>query len=270
MTQKTNNAVVVTLDLAVKAKSLETATSKLHGHIAATQMTSKEIMIAVSLVMKAISGSKEVLKEFRDLAHARKVSVPKDFDPSQPKNGSNNPALIVVRVLVGEFDANGVWVPSIYAAKNFPGVVRWLNKAVETSAEGLASVLENAKAKVGAKKTVSGIEAAKRLDRDEHGEKRDGKTTKTYIPFGVSRLRPIATFKADPKLFPVNDQGFGVGTIRLLGDGTYGIFFGSADGTDVETTWALGFEAHEETLAKMPAPKTVAVKGKSTNGAIAA
>ena len=103
MTTNTNNAVKATFDLAVEAKLLEAATSKLHGSIATTQMTSKEIMVAVALVMKAISGSKERIKEFRDLAAIRKVSLPKDFDPSLSKNGSNNPALPVVRVLVGEF-----------------------------------------------------------------------------------------------------------------------------------------------------------------------
>lgn len=270
MTTTTNNAVVETFDLATEVKSLEAATSKLHRSIAATQMTSKEIMVAVVLVMKAISGSKELMKEFRDFASVRKVTIPKDFDPSKPKNGSSNPALVAVRVLVGEFNEAGAWVPSIYAAKNFPGVIRWLNKAVETSAEGLTSVLENAKAKVGAKKTVSGVEAAKALDRDEHGEKRVVKTSKVYIPRGVDRLKPLATFRADPSLFPVNDEGFGVGTIRLLSDGSFGIFFGGTEGIDVESAWALGYEAHEETLNNMPAPKTVPVKGMTTKGAVAA
>ena len=184
------------------------------------------------------------------LAAVRGITMPKNFDHTKVKNGEANPALFLTRLLIGTED-NGKWMPSVYAAKNFPNALRWLIGAAqnETDFDAIMAVLESAQTKVGKDKVVRGVEAAKALDRVANGKPR--KTTKTFtvqVPREADRVKPVATFTADEALFPVDENGYGLGTIRSLGNGKFGIFFGVAENAETAGLIYDGFKEHEDSL----------------------
>ncbi|MGY5808448.1 hypothetical protein ACXHXG_12090 [Rhizobium sp. LEGMi198b] len=237
-------------DVFAGASIVMTATANLHQLQTKVELSTKELLVTAVVFIKTVMRDKRRMNEFDILARARGITPPKNFDPSKAVNGKVNPMLFVSRALIGEI-VDGKWMPSAYAAKNFPNALRWLmaNATEELDFDGIMSVLENAKTKVGRDKTIKGVEAAKAMDRAEHGAKRN--STKTYtvsVPREVDRLKPIATFNADEALFPVDDNGYGVCTIRKLDDGKFGIYFGSAENAEVAGIIYDGFKEHETDL----------------------
>ncbi|WP_018898912.1 hypothetical protein [Rhizobium sp. 2MFCol3.1] len=237
-------------DVAMGARILATETALLHSHIAGTEMSTKQLLVGIVVFIKQVMQDKKRLAELSILAGVRRITMPKNFDPTKVKNGEANPALFLSRLLVGT-EENGKWMPSVYAAKNFPNALRWLINAAkeETDFDAIMTVLESATTKVGKDKIVRGVEAAKALDRVANGKPR--KTTKTFavqVPREADRVKPVATFTADEALFPVDENGYGLGTIRSLGNGKFGIFFGVAE--DAETAGLIydGFKEHEDSL----------------------
>jgi hypothetical protein len=225
----------------------------LDGHLNSVALTTKEIIASAVALMKSVLGDETAMAWFLAIAKARNITLPEGFDPSMPINNGNNPWLYVCRVLVGTTDNLGRWVPSMYVQKNLPGVMRWLSSnSVETDVEGLKTVLESASVKVG-KKVLKGLEAAKYIDRSTNG-----KTRKVVAPVrvevsrDVDELKPVASFSADQKLFPVNKHGYGLATIRHRGDGKFTILFGNEKELDVGEIIVRSFEFHKKTLEKSP------------------
>lgn len=246
-------------DLGAAAGIIAQATSDLHGYLNQAAMSSREIIIQVVVLGKLVMGDPALIKQCVDLAKVRKVTLPKDFNLLS-SNGDANHWLPFCRLFVGEYDDKGVWVPSVYAAKNFPGAMRQLSTYEESDVAGLTSVLENMSAKVGKNKVVRGVEAAKALDRDKHGKRRKvASSSQVYIPRAVDKVKPVATFRADPSLFPVDEDGFGVGMIRSLGDGQFGVYFGSDEDTDIAAIVTAGYECHKQNLTSVGSSRTVPI-----------
>lgn len=242
--------------LADAADIIRQETNRLDGYLNSAEISSKDIIINVVVLAKMISGDAALAGQFLDLAASRKITLPKPYDPLTTGGNGTNPMLWLCRVLVGEFDEAGRWVPSVYAAKNFPGAMRHLATFAEADVDGLRTVLENMTAKVGKSKVVRGIEAAKALDRDANGKPRKS-AAKASISYGVSKLQPVLTFKADISMFPVNGDGFGVCVIQHLGDGKFGILMGADETLEVEEIVAASFESHRDKLPKAKDLKSV-------------
>ncbi|MDQ1183160.1 hypothetical protein [Agrobacterium larrymoorei] len=226
----------------------------LDGHLNSVTLTTKEIIAAAVALMKSVLGDETAMAWFLALAKARNITIPDGFDPSMPLNNGNNPWLYICRVLVGSTDNLGRWVPSMYVQKNLPGVMRWLSKnSVEMDAEGLKTALESASFKVG-KKVLKGLEAAKYMDRSVNGTPRKVSTPVRYqVPREVDKLKAVAEFEADKRLFPVDKDGYGIATVRHLGGNKFGIYFGNERDQDVAEIIERSFEFHKKTLEKSPA-----------------
>lgn len=247
-------------DLRAAASIIAQETSDLHGYLNQAAMSSRDIIIHMVVLGKLIMGDPALIKQCVDLAKARKVTLPKDFDLLS-SDGNANHWLASCRLFVGEYDEKGVWVPSVYAAKNFPGAMRQLSTYEESDVAGLTSVLENMSAKVGKSKVVRGVEAAKALDREKHGKRRKvASSSQVYIPRALDKVKPVATFRADPSLFPVDEDGFGVGTIRSLGGDKFGVYFGSDEDTDIATIVTAGYECHKQNLAPAKSGRAVPIE----------
>lgn len=252
-------------DLSAAAGILAQETSNLHGYVDKAAMSSREIIIHLVVLGKLVMVDPALIKQCVDFAKARKVTLPKDFDLLS-SDGNANHWLAFCHLFVGEFDEKDVWVPSVYAAKNFPGAMRQLSAYEESDVAGLTSILENMTAKVGKNKVVRGVEAAKALDRDKHGKRRKvASSSHVYIPRAVDKLKPVATFRADPSLFPVDEDGFGVGTIRSLGDGKFGVYFGSDEDTDIAAIVTAGYECHKQSLTSVGSSRTVPIGQVASN-----
>lgn len=240
--------------LANSAADIATLSGELDGHLNSVAMTTKEIIALVVALMKSLMGDETAMAWFLALAKDRNITIPDGFDPFEALDNGNNPWLYVCRVLVGITDNLGRWVPSMYVQKNLPGVMRWLSKnSVEMDAEGLKTALESASVKVG-KKVLKGLEAAKYMDRAQNGKPRKVVAqARVEVPRAVDKLKPVVEFSADAKLFPVDDEGYGIATIRRLGDGKFGVFFGNEKALDVGEIIGRSFEFHKKTLEKKPA-----------------
>lgn len=243
-------------NLADAAGIIRQETNGLHGYLNSAEISSKDIIINVVVLAKMISGDAALAGQFLDLAASRKITLPKPYDPLASAGKGSNPMLWLCRVFVGDFDEAGRWVPSVYAAKNFPGAMRHLATFAEADVDGLRTVLDNMTAKVGKSKVVRGIEAAKALDRDANGKPRKS-ASKAVIPIGVGRVRPFMTFKADTIMFPVNGDGYGLCVIKDLGDGKFGILMGADESLEVEEIVAASFESHRDRLPKTEDHKAV-------------
>lgn len=243
---------------------LTQAETSLVGYLNEGENQKGYLLAMCAALIKRLSKDTELEMAFLGLMASRKTTVPgHDNTAGEGKSGKAsgkskqvNEYLYYLRTLFGKV-VDGKWVPN-RTYENWAGPLRYLVSLDLEEIQGFMDIITQVEAKKGSK-TFRRIEALRILDwnnfppekRGSSDQQGDKPSQPAELPIGVTRLKPLASFKLAPDALPMNEDQFALAVVRYR-DGEWEVLYGASNIDDVVRIAAESYHAQKNDLASRP------------------